>query len=186
NLSSFVYNYETNAGAINRVYYENGDKTIVLVLNGTMENNKEYTLTARNIRSTTNEFIEFKDKTFTANDTTPPRVTGIDVLGTTGIRINFSEPIKTVPSMTNFNINATTSLSNPVLSYKSIEIRYSTSTTLAPGTYTILTQGLEDFAGNKMNIDTRSFTIIKDSLPPEIIKSTASLDQLTLEFNELI
>jgi len=186
NLSSFVYNYETNAGAINRVYYENGDKTIVLVLNGTMENNKEYTLTARNIRSTTNEFIEFKDKTFTANDTTPPRVTGIDVLGTTGIRINFSEPIKTVPSMTNFNINATTSLSNPVLSYKSIELRYSTSTTLAPGTYTILTQGLEDFAGNKMNIDTRSFTIIKDTLPPEIIKSTASLDQLTIEFNELI
>lgn len=186
NLSSFVYNYETNAGAINRVYYENVDKTIVLVLNGTMENGKEYTLTAKNIRSTTNEVVEFSNKTFTANDTTPPRVTGIDVLGTTGIRINFSEPIKTVPSMSNFNINATTSLSNPVLSYESIELRYSTSTTLAPGTYTILTQGLEDFAGNKINIDTRSFTVVKDTSAPEIVKSTASVDQLTVEFNELI
>ena len=186
-LASYIFNYKTTAGSVNNVYFENENKTIVLVLDGVMSIDEEYTISASNIRSTTGENIQILDEDFIATDIEAPKVTNIEILGTKGIRVYFSEPIKTIPNTNNFTLNAPVSLGAPILSYDYITLTYSPdNATLSPGTYTLVVSGLEDYAGNMINSTLRPIAVVKDTTPPEVKKVSGTTDRIIIEFNESI
>ncbi|WP_422486365.1 S-layer homology domain-containing protein [Gudongella sp. DL1XJH-153] len=183
-LASSTYNYSTSAGTINNVRFEDSDRTIVLVLNGTMTDNNQYTIKAANILSESGEAIDINEA-FGASDDDAPRVTGIDVLGYKGIRIYFSEPIRTIPTMNNFSFNQTNTLGNPVLEDNHITLSYSsTSTVLQSGTYSIETSGLEDYSGKRMNVDYRQFKVDRDKVAPAVDSINVTTERVTLVFSE--
>ena len=185
-LAGSTFNYSTSAGTINNVRFEDNDKTIVLVLNGTMTNGNQYTVKASKVLSESGEALDVNEA-FGANDDAPPRVTDIEVLGYKGIRIYFSEPIRTIPTMNNFSFNTSNTLGNPVLKDNHITLSYSSaSSVLASGTYSIETSGLEDYAGKKMSVDYRQFKVDRDKVPPEVDSINVTTERVTLVFSENI
>ncbi len=185
-LASSTYNYSTSAGTINNVRFEDSDRTIVLVLNGIMTDKNQYTIKATNILSESGEALDINEA-FGASDDDAPRVTGIDVLGYKGIRIYFSEPIRTIPTMNNFSFNQTNTLGNPVLKNNHITLSYSsTSTVLQSGIYSIETSGLEDYSGKRMNVDYRQFKVDRDKVAPEVDSINVTTERVVLVFSENI
>ena len=187
-LASHILNYSTDAGSINKIRFEDSDKTVVLVLDGIMTNDEEYTLTAKGIKSVDGEVVDV-NTVFGASDTKLPTVVpgGIEVLGNKGIRITFSEPIKPTVSMENFQMNVTSSLSNPVVNHNTITLSYSPSTAfLAPGNYSITIKDLEDYAGNKMNISYWPFVVVNDTTAPVVQGIAGTTEEITITFNEKI
>jgi len=185
-LAGSTYNYSTSAGTINRVRFEDSDRTIVLVLNGTMTDGNQYTIKASNILSESGEALDVNEA-FGASDDEAPRVTSIDVLGYKGIRIYFSEPIRTIPTMNNFSFNTSNPLGNPVLKDNHITLSYSSaSTVLSSGTYSIETSGLEDYSGKRMNVDYRQFKVDRDTVPPEVDSINVTTERVTIIFSENI
>jgi hypothetical protein len=183
-LAGSTYNYSTSAGTINSVRFEDKDRTIVLVLNGTMTNGNQYTVKASSILSESGEALDVNEA-FGADDDEAPRVTGIDVLGYKGIRIYFSEPIRTIPTMNNFSFNTSNTLGNPVLKDNHITLSYSSSSTvLTSGTYSIETSGLEDYSGKRMSVDYRQFKVDRDKVPPEIDSIDVTTERVSLVFSE--
>ncbi|MCR3955300.1 MAG: S-layer homology domain-containing protein [Gudongella sp.] len=185
-LAGSTYNYSTSAGTINNVRFEDNNKTIILVLNGTMTNGNQYTIKASNILSESGEALDLNEA-FGANDDAPPKVTGIEILGYKGIRINFSEPLRTIPTMNNFSFNTSTTLGNPILKDNHITLSYSSSSTvLTSGTYSIETSGLEDYSGRRMSVDYRQFRVDRDTVPPEVDSIDVTTERVTLVFSESI
>ena len=185
-LAGSTYNYSTSAGTINNVRFEDNNKAIILVLNGTMTNGNQYNIKASNILSESGEALDLNEA-FGANDDAPPKVTGIEILGYKGIRINFSEPLRTIPTMNNFSFNTSTTLGNPILKDNHITLSYSSSSTvLTSGTYSIETSGLEDYSGKRMSVDYRQFRVDRDTVPPEVDSIDVTTERVTLVFSESI
>lgn len=185
-VASQILNYTTDAGSINRVNYADSNKTIILVLDGIMTDGSEYTLSAKGIKSVEGESIDVNE-VFGVSDTKPPVVVtgGIEVLGKKGIRITLSEPIKPIASMDNFQLNVSSSLSNPVVNYNTITLSYSPSTSfLAPGNYSITIKDLEDYAGNKMNISYWPFVVANDTTAPVVESVAGTTEEITITFSE--
>lgn len=185
-LASSIYNYSSSAGTINNVRFEDNDKTVVLVLNGTMTDGNEYTLKATNVFSNSGEALDINEA-FGASDREAPKVTLIEVLGYKGIRIHFSEPIRTIPTMNNFGFNESNTLGNPVLKDNHITLSYSSSNSvLKSGTYSIETSGLEDYSGKTMKIDYRQFKVDRDTVAPEVDKIDVTTERVSIVFSENI
>ncbi len=185
-LAGSTYNYSTSAGTINNVRFEDNNKAIILVLNGTMTNGNQYNIKASNILSESGEALDLNEA-FGANDDAPPKVSGIEILGYKGIRINFSEPLRTIPTMNNFSFNTSTTLGNPILKDNHITLSYSSSSTvLTSGTYSIETSGLEDYSGKRMSVDYRQFRVDRDTVPPEVDSIDVTTERVTLVFSESI
>lgn len=183
-IAASSYNYLTDAGTINRVRFENNDKEVILVLNGTMTEGKNYNIKAESIYSIDGEDLTV-DETFEALDKDIPSVESIEVLGNKGIRIYFTEPIKTIPSMNNFKLNQTNTLERPILMDNHITLSYKPGTSALPtGSYSLEVSGLEDYAGKKMKNELRTFSVKRDSTPPEIVDISVTTERVTIRFSE--
>lgn len=185
-IAASSYNYQTDAGTINRVRFENNDKEVILVLNGTMTEGEDYTIKAENIYSISGEDISV-DETFRASDKDIPSVSSIEVLGNKGIRIYFTEPIKTIPSMNNFKLDQVNTLERPVLMDNHITLSYKSGTSaLQSGSYSLDITGFEDYANKKMKAELRTFSVKKESTPPEIVDIDVTTERVTLQFSEIL
>ena len=65
NSASFVSNYSTDAGSIKEVRFDNNDRKVILVLNGTMIHQNKYKVSA-NVKSTDGKELNITNKEFTA------------------------------------------------------------------------------------------------------------------------
>ena len=182
--ASSSYNYTTDAGTINRVRFENNDKEVILVLNGTMTEGKDYNIKVENIYSISGEDLSI-DETFKAHDKDIPSVESIEVLGNKGIRIYFTEPIKTIPSMNNFKLDQANTLERPILVDNHITLSYKAgSSPLSTGSYSMDITGFEDYAGKKMKAELRTFSVKRDSTPPTIVDIDVTTERVTIQFSE--
>ncbi|MDY0235535.1 MAG: S-layer homology domain-containing protein [Gudongella sp.] len=185
-IAASSYNYSTDAGTINRVRFENNDKEVILVLNGTMIEGEDYNIKAENIYSTSGEDLSVNE-TFGVSDEDIPSVDSIEVLGNKGIRIYFTEPIKTIPSMNNFKLDQTNTLEKPVLVDNHITLSYKAGTSaLSTGSYSLEISGLLDYANKTMNSELKTFSVKKDSIPPAITDIDVTTERVTLQFSETL
>ena len=184
-IASLISNYTTTAGPIKSVRFEENDTKIILTLNANMTQNMKYKISAGKIRSASGEEIPLTNYEFIAYDYEVPTVLSVKQLGTKGLRVYLSEPVKSV-SISNFKIDGTSINGSTVLEDNTITINIPSSYSLKEGKHTITVSNLEDYAGNKMNSETLSFTIVKDTVAPKIVSASATTEEVTIEFDEEI
>lgn len=183
-ITSLKSNYTTTAGPIKDIRFEDNDKKIIITLDGTMTQQMKYKISAMKVRSTSGEEDTLKDYEFEAFDNTPPTVTSINQLGNKGIRIYLSEPIKR--AMTNdFKVNGKTFNGNARLENNVVTLSYFSSVyALSEGSHTLTISQLEDYAGYKPMEANYTFDISTDNTAPKIIGASATLETVTIEFDE--
>ena len=185
-VASLISNYTTTAGPIREIRFEDDDTKIILVLSGNMTQQMKYKLSARKMKSKAGEEIPIEDYEFLAFDDQVPSVASVKQLGTKGLRVYLSEPIKNATAA-NFRINGRNFPGNVNLEYDTVTLTYfSSSYALSEGTHILTVSGLEDYAGYKIIDENITINITKDTTPPSIVKASATLDQVVIEFDEEI
>ncbi|MDR7869506.1 MAG: Ig-like domain-containing protein [Tissierellaceae bacterium] len=178
-----VNNYTTTAGAIKEVRFEENNKEVILVLNGIMTQQNKYKINA-NVKSEDGQELKITNEEFQALDNTIPEVLDIVQLGNKGLKVVFSEPIKGATS-SNFRIDGKTlSGSVNVNNNEAILTFYSSLYYLTEGKHTLTLSGIVDFADYPVILNEREFTIVKDLVAPKIIDASATLEEVTIEFDE--
>lgn len=186
NSASFISNYDTNAGTIKEINFRDGDRTIVLVLNGTMTQQKNYKISAYRIKSKDNQEVEIKDVEFSAIDNSLPEVVKVSQLGNKGIRVELSEPVKSAASR-NFKVNGKSFNGNVSLENNIINlIYYKNGFNLDQGMHTLNISGIEDYVGYSIIDVDRDFEVINDKDAPIIIDGSSTLESAIIEFDEEI
>lgn len=182
--ASFISNYNTTAGSIKDIRFVDNNKTIILTLNGTMRQQGNYKVSTSNIKSLDGQVRNIKDAEFTALDQKIPTVVDVVQLGTKGIKVIFSEPIKAVAS-SNFkidgkNFNGRVALDNNVITLSYLSSFYS----LPKGNHILTVTGIVDFADYKAVDENINFLITEDKTAPYITGATATLEEVIVEFDE--
>jgi hypothetical protein len=182
--SLFLSNFSTNGGKIKNVKLYNDNKDIVLTLENPMTNNKDYKVAAYKIKSAKGEELSIKDTAFTAADNSIPSVESVNQLGNKGIKIYFSEPLKSVKA-SNFKIDDKSFVGKVELNDRVVTLTYySTSNALEEGQHVLTTSELYDFAGYKSVNEDVPFDIITDDEPPAITEKRATLEEVIITFDE--
>lgn len=182
--ASILNNYITTAGSIKDIRFEEKDTKVILTINGNMTQRMKYKISALKTKSTLGEEILLKDHEFEALDTQSPTIVSVKQLGTKGLRVYLSEPVKSaIP--TNFKIDGKNFSGNAKLENNIVTLSYfSSAYALTVGNHTLTISGLQDFAGNKALNESISFDVIKDTTPPSITGATATLEEVIIEFDE--
>lgn len=182
--TSMVSNYFTTAGSIKDIRFEEKDTKIVISLNGNMTQRMKYKISAAKIKSAKGEEIQLRDHEFEALDNQIPTVLSVKQLGTKGLKLYLSEPVKNALP-THFKVDGKNFSGNAKLEYNTVTLSYfSSAYALSEGHHTLTITGLEDFAGLKATGETISFEISKDTTPPAIVSATATLEEVVIEFDE--
>ena len=183
-ITSLKSNYTTSAGPIKNIRFEDNDKKIVLVLSGTMTQQMNYTISAMKIMSKSGEEESLKEFEFEAFDNIPPEVESISQLGDKGIRIYFSEPLKKA-NTNDFKIDGKKFNGNATLDDNIVTLKYfSSDYELSKGDHTLKVSSVEDYAGYKPMDTEHDFSIEKDNTAPKIVDASATLNTVTIEFDE--
>ena len=184
--SLFSSNYSTNAGTVKSVRLEDNDTRIILTLNETMKNQKNFKLSANKIVSDKGKEIRIKDEGFTAFDNEIPKVKEIKPLGNKGLRIYMTEPVKSAKA-SNFKIDNKKFSGNVQLVDNVITLTYYSSY-FAPeeGVHTLNVSDLEDYAGYRGVDEDISFHVVKDTEAPKIVDARATVEEAIIEFDEEI
>ncbi|HEY8362214.1 MAG TPA: S-layer homology domain-containing protein [Tissierellaceae bacterium] len=184
-FNSIIGNYNTTAGSIKDIRFYD-DNTIVLILNGTMNEGMTYKISASRIKADSGEEIQLNNYEFEAVDKEAPKITSVKQLGTKGLKVYLSEPVKDA-YIGNFKVDGKTFPGTVDLNYNIVTLTYfSSSYTLSEGTHTLTVSDLEDFAGNITEDEDFSFKIVKDTKAPYIVDATATLEEVIIEFSEEI
>ncbi|MDR7856982.1 hypothetical protein [Tissierella sp.] len=184
--ASIIGNYNTTAGSIKSIRFEENDTKVILTLTGNMTQRRMYKITATKIKSASGEETNLKDYEFEALDIAIPTVVSVKQLGTKALKVYLSEPVKNAV-VNNFKIDGKNFSGNAKLENNIVTLTYySPSYALSEGSHTITVSNIEDFAGNKATGESTSFDIIKDTTPPEIVSATATLEEVIIEFDEEI
>lgn len=182
--ASLISNFNTTAGSIKDVRLEGNNTKIILTLNGAMTQQMKYKISTLKIKSVSGEEKQLTDSEFDVFDGEIPRVLSIKQLGTKGIRVYLSEPIKTA-LINNFKVDGKNFPGNVKLENNIVTLTYISSVyALSEGTHTLTVSGLEDYAGLKIIDENIQFSISKDTTPPVIVGASATLEEVTIEFNE--
>jgi hypothetical protein len=182
NTAGFVSNYTTTAGTIKDIRFEENDTKVILSLNSIMKQQGKYKITANTMKSVSGVEEKVKDLEFTTFDNQVPQALEVVQLGTKGLKIIFSEPIKSASS-NNLKIDGN-KVSGSLKVENNIITLTNYSNTLSESTHTLTVTGIEDYAGYKgldQNID---FTIVKDTTDPTIKGASATLEEVIIEFSE--
>lgn len=185
NTAGFISSYSTTAGSIKDIRFEENDTKIILTLNGAMSQQGQYKITANAIKSLSGVEANIKDIEFTTFDNQIPQVVDVVQLGTKGLKIVLSEPIKTAIA-SNLKIDGKNVLGSVKLENNIITLTHYSSfgSTLTEGNHVLIVTGIEDFAGYKGIDQNMSFTIVKDTTAPTIKGAVATLDEVVIEFSE--
>lgn len=182
--ASLASNFTTTAGSIKDIRFEENDTKIILSLSGTMTQQGKYKLSALKIKSASGVEKPLKDHEFDSFDNQTPKVLEVKQLGTKGIRLYLSEPIKNALA-SNFKIDGKNFAGNVKLDYNMVTLTYFSSVySLSEGSHSLSVSAIEDYAGYKAIDENIPFTVSKDTTPPKIKTASASLEEVVIEFDE--
>jgi len=177
-------NYITTAGSIRDVRLEDNDTKVIISLNGNMTQRMKYKISATRVKSATGEEIRISDHVFEAFDSQMPTILSVKQLGTKGLRVLLSEPVRNALP-TYFKIDGKNFSGNAKLEYNTVTLTYfSASYAPSEGHHTLTVTGLQDFAGNKTTNESIDFEVLKDTTAPTIVSATATLEEVIIEFDE--
>ncbi|MFS0859524.1 S-layer homology domain-containing protein [Paenibacillus taichungensis] len=159
-------------------------KTVRLLIDGTFTQGYEYTVAVKNIKSSTGTVLSASSVKFTSADNTLPTVSEVKSLGNKAIKVTFSEPVRNVAS-NNFQLNDKTFVGSVTKGANEREVILKDyAGNLAIGSHKLTTSLVEDYAGLKSLSATNDFTVAEDKEGPTVTEISATLEKVTVTFNE--
>ncbi len=177
-------NYSTNAGKIKSIRLEEDNTIVILSLNETMVNRKNYKISLNKIKSQLGgEEISIKDKEFEAFDNNPPEVKEIRALGNKILKVYLTEPVVSVNAS---NLKIDNKRYSGKVEMEDNVITLTPYTSMKEGYYTLAVSGLEDYARFKGLDQNIEFEIYKDNYSPKIVDASATTERVVIEFDKEI
>ncbi|TDL65282.1 S-layer homology domain-containing protein [Paenibacillus amylolyticus] len=183
-------NYSVDGGSknIKSVTLLSDGKTARVLLNESSRfvQGTTYKVAVKNVKSSTGTVVPQGEVSFTSADNVLPTVTEVKALGTKVIKVTFSEPIKT-PASSNFQLDDKAYVGNVTLGANDREVILRDYTgTISEGAHKLTVSMIEDYAGLKSLASTTDFTVAVDTEGPKVTEITATLEKVTVTFDEEI
>ncbi|MGG0174127.1 Ig-like domain-containing protein [Paenibacillus dokdonensis] len=183
-------NYSVNSGAkkVKSATLQQDGKTVRLLLadGSVFVQGTEYTVSVKNVKSSEGKVLSAQSVKFTSADNTLPTVSEVKALGNKAIKVTFSEPVKSVAS-SNFKLDDKTFVGNVTKGANEREVVLKDySGNLALGAHKLTATLVEDYAGLKSLSSTTDFTVVEDKEAPKAVEFSATLEKVTVTFDEEI
>lgn len=182
------YSVDSNSKGIKSITLLADGKTARLLLNESSKftQGTTYKVVVKNVKSSTGTVLPQGEVSFTSADNVLPTVTEVKALGTKVIKVTFSEPV-VAPSSSNFQLDdkAFVGSVTPGANQREVILRDYTGT-ISEGAHKLTTSMIEDFAGLKSLAATTDFTVAADTEGPKVTEISATLEKVTVTFDEEI
>ncbi|OME97090.1 hypothetical protein BK124_17685 [Paenibacillus amylolyticus] len=182
------YTVDSNSKGIKSITLLADGKTARLLLNESskLTQGTTYKVVVKNVKSSTGTVLPQGEVSFTSADNTLPTVTEVKALGTKVIKVTFSEPI-VAPTSSNFQLDDKAYVGAVTLGANQREVILRDYTgTISEGAHKLTTSLVEDFAGLKSLSATTDFTVAADTEGPKVTEVSATLEKVTVTFDEEI
>ncbi|SEL31557.1 S-layer homology domain-containing protein [Paenibacillus sp. cl141a] len=182
------YVIDSNSKGIKSITLLADGKTARILLNESSKftQGTTYKAIVKNVKNDSGTVLPQGELSFTVSDNTLPAVTEVKALGTKVIKVTFSEPIVS-PSSSNFQLDDKAFVGNVKLGPDQREVILRDYTgNISVGTHKLTTSLIEDYAGLKSPADTKEFTVAVDSEGPKVTEVSATLEKVTVTFDEEI
>ncbi|APO42630.1 hypothetical protein BS614_00105 [Paenibacillus xylanexedens] len=182
------YSVDSNSKGIKSITLLADGKTARLLLNESskLTQGTTYKVLVKNVKSSTGTVVPQGEVSFTSADNTLPTVTEVKALGTKVIKVTFSEPV-VAPTSSNFQLDDKAFVGNVTLGANQREVILRDYTgTISEGAHKLTTSLVEDFAGLKSLSATTDFTVAVDTEGPKVTEISATLEKVTVTFDEEI
>lgn len=182
------YTVDSNSKGIKSITLLEDGKTARLLLNDSSKftQGTTYKVVVKNVKSSTGTVLPQGEVSFTSADNTLPTVTEVKALGTKVIKVTFSEPV-VAPASTNFQLDDKAFVGSVTQGANQREVILRDYTgTISEGAHKLTTSLVEDFAGLKSLAATTDFTVAADTEGPKVTEVSATLEKVTVTFDEEI
>ncbi|WP_427052080.1 S-layer homology domain-containing protein [Paenibacillus sp. TC-CSREp1] len=184
------YNVDNNSRKVKSATLLEDGKTVRLLLDttsaGAFTQGTTYKVVVKNVKSSTGTVLPQGEVSFSSADNTLPTVTEVKALGTKAIKVTFSEPVK-APTSSNFQLDDKAYVGSVTLGANEREVILRDFTgTISEGAHKLTTSLVEDYAGLKSLAATTDFTVAVDTEGPKVTEISATLEKVTVTFDEEI
>ncbi|MBO2944861.1 S-layer homology domain-containing protein [Paenibacillus sp. F411] len=181
-------NYTVSGLTVENASLSADKRTVTLTFSetgGNLPQQRNTNLAVKNVKNSDGSKIFNETVQFNVNDTAIPQVSSVTALGTSAVRVAFSEPVTrlTAGNIANYRINGQPISGTANYSYLTNSVIISTN--LPVGTHALTAANVVDFAGFKVGEMSTSFTVVEDASAPEITSVEATdLETVVVTFSE--
>lgn len=182
------YTVDSNSKGIKSITLLADGKTARLLLNESSKftQGTTYKVVVKNVKSSTGTVLPQGEVSFTSSDNVLPTVAEVKALGTKVIKVTFSEPV-VAPTSSNFQLDDKAFVGSVTQGANQREVILRDFTgSIATGDHKLTTSLVEDFAGLKSLAATTDFTVAADTEGPKVSEISATLEKVTVTFDEEI
>lgn len=182
------YVIDSNSKGIKSITLLEDGKTARILLNESSKftQGTTYKVVVKNVKNDSGSVLPQGEVSFTVSDNTLPTVSEVKALGTKVIKVTFSEPI-VAPTSSNFKLDDKAFVGSVTQGPNQREVILRDYTgSIAVGAHKLTTSLVEDYAGLKSLADTKEFTVAVDSEGPKVTEISATLEKVTVTFDEEI
>jgi trimeric autotransporter adhesin len=182
------YVIDSNSKGIKSITLLADGKTARILLNESSKftQGTTYKAVVKNVKNDSGSVLPQGELSFTVSDNSLPAVTEVKALGTKVIKVTFSEPIVS-PTSSNFQLDDKAFVGNVKLGPDQREVILRDYTgNISVGTHKLTTSLIEDYAGLKSPAETKEFTVAVDTEGPKVTEVSATLEKVTVTFDEEI
>ncbi|WP_340031293.1 S-layer homology domain-containing protein [Paenibacillus sp. FSL K6-1122] len=182
------YSVDSNSKGIKSITLLADGKTARLLLNESSKftQGTTYKVVVKNVKSSTGTVLPQGEVSFTSSDNVLPTVAEVKALGTKVIKVTFSEPV-VAPTSSNFQLDDKAFVGSVTQGANQREVILRDFTgSISEGAHKLTTSLVEDFAGLKSLAATTDFTVAADTEGPKVSEISATLEKVTVTFDEEI
>ncbi|SMF67076.1 S-layer homology domain-containing protein [Paenibacillus uliginis N3/975] len=182
------YVIDSNSKGIKSITVLEDGKTARILLNESSKfvQGTTYKIVVKNVKGEQGATIPQGEVSFSSSDNTLPTVTEVKALGTKVIKVTFSEPV-IAPSSSNFQLDDKMFSGTVTQGPNQREVILKDYTGgISVGAHKLTTSLVEDYAGLKSLADTKDFTVAVDTEGPKVTEISATLEKVTITFDEEI
>lgn len=182
------YTIDANSKGIQSVTLLEDAKTVRILLseNSKFTQGTTYKVVVKNVKGESGSVLPQGEVSFTSSDNTLPTVSEVKGLGTAAIKVTFSEPVL-APVASNFQLDDKTFVGSVTQGADKREVILKSYTgAISAGTHKLTASLVEDYAGLKSLAATTEFTAAVDTEGPKVTDITATLEKVTVTFDEEI
>lgn len=182
------YTIDSNSKGIQSVTLLEDAKTVRILLseNSKFTQGTTYKVVVKNVKGESGSVLPQGEVSFTSSDNTLPTVSEVKGLGTAAIKVTFSEPV-IAPVASNFQLDDKTFVGSVTQGADKREVILKSYTgAISAGTHKLTASLVEDYAGLKSLAATTEFTAAVDTEGPKVTDITATLEKVTVTFDEEI
>ncbi|MBM7690749.1 hypothetical protein JOC77_000152 [Peribacillus deserti] len=157
-------------------------KKVVLTLTAAAAQQANVELTVENLKDKSGKAIDKTTKEVKFFDATAPTTTSVEATGPRTLKVKFSEPLKTAPSVK--LDNGTLAVVGITWNEGDSEATLTLGTDLSEGSHSLEVSGGTDFANFGIEKATSTINYVKDITAPTVTVKSASETQVVLQFSE--